>query len=68
MRKRYLGNFKAKVAVAAIKNEALASSKPEIFNTDQGSQYTSRDFLKPLKDHGITVGINDLIVCRSLLP
>ena len=24
-------------------NEALASSKPEIFNTDQGSQYTSKD-------------------------
>ena len=39
-------------------NEALASSKPEIFNTDQGSQYTSRDFLKPLKDHGIKISMD----------
>ena len=39
-------------------NEALASSKPEIFNTDQGSQYTSRDFLRPLKDHGIKISMD----------
>ena len=39
-------------------NEALGSSKPEIFNTDQGSQYTSRDFLKPLKDHGIKISMD----------
>jgi putative transposase len=39
-------------------NEALASSKPEIFNTDQGSQYTSSDFLKPLKDHGIKISMD----------
>ena len=31
---------------------------PEIFNTDQGSQFTSDDFLKPLKDHGIQISMD----------
>jgi putative transposase len=39
-------------------NEALASSKPEIFNTDQGSQYTSKDFITPLKDKGIKISMD----------
>ena len=39
-------------------NEALASSKPEIFNTDQGSQYTSKDFITPLKDSGIKISMD----------
>ena len=29
--------------------QALNISKPEIFNTDQGSQYTATNFLKPLQ-------------------
>ena len=39
-------------------NEALALSKPEIFNTDQGSQYTSKDFITPLKDNGIKISMD----------
>ena len=39
-------------------NEALTSSKPEIFNTDQGSQYTSKDFITPLKDNGIKISMD----------
>ena len=39
-------------------NEALASSKPEIFNTDQGSQYTSESFITPLKDKGIKISMD----------
>src|SRR6478736_4911378 len=39
--------------------EALAHySKPEIFNTDQGSQFTSDDFTGTLKDHGITISMD----------
>jgi putative transposase len=39
-------------------NEALALSKPEIFNTDQGSQYTSAQFLAPLKKRGIKISMD----------
>ena len=33
--------------------EALKHGTPEIFNTDQGSQYTSQEFIHILLDHGI---------------
>ena len=32
-----------------------ASGRPEIFNTDQGSQFTSDDFTGTLKRHGVTI-------------
>ena len=35
--------------------EALKKGKPEIFNTDQGSQFTSEDFTGVLKRHGIRI-------------
>ena len=44
--------------VAALE-EALASyGKPEIFNTDQGSQFTSDDFIEVLKDAGIRISMD----------
>ena len=39
-------------------NEALALSRPSIFNTDQGSQYTSKQFIKPLQDRGIKISMD----------
>ncbi len=39
--------------------EALAKyGKPDIFNTDQGSQFTSIDFIKLLKDEGIAISMD----------
>jgi putative transposase len=38
--------------------EALRYGRPEIFNTDQGSQFTSEDFTGTLKDHGITISMD----------
>jgi putative transposase len=38
--------------------EALTISKPEIFNTDQGCQYTSNNFLKPLTDNNIKISMD----------
>ena len=32
--------------------------KPEIFNTDQGAQFTARDFIAPLQDSGIKVSMD----------
>jgi transposase InsO family protein len=36
----------------------LRYGRPEIFNTDQGSQFTSDDFTGTLKDHGITISMD----------
>ena len=38
--------------------EALNISKPEIFNTDQGCQYTAANFLKPLQDKHIQISMD----------
>ncbi len=40
-------------------NEALAKyGKPEIFNTDQGSQFTSLDFTGVLKDANVAISMD----------
>lgn len=45
--------------VMSVLNEALSLyPKPEIFNTDQGSQYTSYIHTGTLKQHGITISMN----------
>ena len=38
--------------------EALKYGTPEIFNTDQGSQFTSAEFVGVLKDHGIQISMD----------
>lgn len=38
--------------------EALERGKPEIFNTDQGSQYTSSNYIKILKKHDIKISMD----------
>ena len=45
--------------VMGVLNEALLKyGKPEIFNTDQGSQYTSYIHTQTLKDNGITISMH----------
>jgi putative transposase len=39
-------------------NESLSKGKPEIFNTDQGSQFTSEDFVDTVKDAGVKVSMD----------
>jgi putative transposase len=43
--------------VSALK-EALSFGKPDIFNTDQGSQFTSTDFTKVLLDAGVQISMD----------
>jgi putative transposase len=38
--------------------DALKTSKPEIFNSDQGSQFTSNDFTNVLKEHSIKISMD----------
>ncbi len=39
-------------------DDALSKATPEIFNTDQGSQFTSREYTNRLKDHGVAISMD----------
>jgi putative transposase len=39
-------------------HDVLAIASPEIFNTDQGSQFTSKDFTDTLKDHHVAISMD----------
>ena len=44
--------------VEALEEAVCEFGAPEIFNTDQGSQFTSDDFTDALKAHGITISMD----------
>jgi putative transposase len=39
-------------------DRALAIGQPEIFNSDQGTQFTSLDFIQRLEDHGVRISMD----------
>ena len=48
----------AEFCVDALQEALTKWGKPEIFNTDQGSQFTSQSFLKPLIDNEIKISMD----------
>ena len=38
--------------------EALTRGQPEVFNTDQGSQFTSLEFTQVLQEHGVRISMD----------
>jgi putative transposase len=48
----------AEFCVEALEEALARYRRPEIFNTDQGSQFTSDDFTGTLKRHGITISMD----------
>jgi putative transposase len=60
---RYVLSWKVSITlesefcVSALK-QALSFGKPDIFNTDQGSQFTSIDFTKVLLDAGVQISMD----------
>ena len=48
----------ADFCVEALEEALARHGKPEIFNTDQGSQFTSTDFTKVLKDAEIAISMD----------
>lgn len=48
----------ASFCVETLKQALATGRQPEIFNTDQGSQFTSIAFTKVLHDHGITISMD----------
>jgi putative transposase len=47
----------ASFCIAALE-EALRQGRPEIFNTDQGSQFTDDDFTGVLRAHGVAISMD----------
>ena len=50
--------MEAGFCVEAVEEALARHGKPEIFNTDQGSQFTSTDFTGVLKAHGIRISMD----------
>lgn len=48
----------ADFCVDALEEALLRWGNPRIFNTDQGSQFTSQDFLKPLTSNKIAISMD----------
>jgi len=48
----------AEFCVEALEEALLLHGRPGIFNTDQGSQFTSDDFTGTLKRHGVTISMD----------
>jgi putative transposase len=48
----------ASFCMAALEEALSRNEKPEIFNTDQGSQFTSEAFTRRLKENGIAVSMD----------
>ena len=54
---RLSNTLEANFCVEALQ-EALVRGRPGIFNTDQGSQFTSKEFTQVLGDHGVRISMD----------
>jgi putative transposase len=50
--------LEADFCIEAVEEALARNGKPDIFNTDQGSQFTSIDFIKVLKDAEIAISMD----------
>jgi putative transposase len=48
----------AEFCVEALEEALVRHGQPEIFNTDQGSQFTSEDFTGTLQNHAVTISMD----------
>ena len=55
---RLSNTMDARFCVEALAEALARYGKPEIFNTDQGSQFTSADFTNVLKDAGVAISMD----------
>ena len=55
---RVSNTLEADFCVEALQDAIRYHGCPEIFNTDQGSQFTSEDFTEVLQDHGIKISMD----------
>ena len=51
-------NMSTRMCLDALHMALAIGRKPEIFNTDQGSQYTSHEWIRELEERGITISMD----------
>ena len=54
---RLSNSLEADFCVDALQ-EALGQGRPEVFNTGQGSQFTSLEFTQVLQEHGVKISMD----------
>jgi putative transposase len=71
---RLSATLETEPCIEALKEAMRRHCKPEIMNTDQGSQFTSSDFIKTLKDADIQISMDgkgawrDNVIVEQLWP
>ena len=55
---RLSNTMDASFCVEALEEALHRFGRPDVFNTDQGSQFTSEDFTRPLKDAGVKISMD----------
>jgi putative transposase len=55
---RLSNTLEADFCVAALEDAPLRHGRPEIFNTDQGAQFTSQTFTDLLKSHEVQISMD----------
>jgi putative transposase len=65
---RLTNSMDASFCVEALEEALARHGPPEMFNTDQGSQFTSFAFTGVLKDAGIRISMDGLWICWTRLP
>lgn len=55
---RVSNTLDTRFCVEALEEAFERFGKPEIFNTDQGAQFTAEDFTRPLRDRGIAISMD----------
>jgi len=55
---RLSNSMDARFCVDALQEALRLHGKPEIFNTDQGAQFTADDFTSVLKEHGVAISMD----------
>ena len=62
---RISNTMESDFCVDALQEALSRYGRPEIFNTDQGSQFTSEDFTGTLKDNGIKISMDGRGRCQD---
>jgi len=62
---RLSNTMESDFCVEALKEALSRYGHPEIFNTDQGAQFTSKDFTKTLKNNGVAISMDGRGRCQD---
>jgi putative transposase len=62
---RVSNTLESDFCIEALQEALNRHGKPEIFNTDQGAQFTSNSFTQVLKDHGVSISMDGRGRCQD---